>query len=323
MSKPNETRTLIIDYIIISLGVLIYTWGWQEFVVPVGISGGGLVGLCTILNYATGIPIYLYFAVINAFLLVIGTIVLGRGFSFKTIYSIILSTIFFAILPKLSWVGNIGSNTIPAGDPAEALKFLVNPIIGGFVCAFGIASVFKRRGSTGGTDILALIINKFYDVSPGKVFMYADFCIVASILLLPQKHLSDVIFGYIFTISFSYMVDLILTGTQQSVQLQIFSSKYEKVADMLMIEKKRGVTAISSVGWYSKKESKVLVVIARKNQLTDLTRAIKNIDSGAFIAVESVHAVYGQGFDEIKSGISKKSTKESKIKRIKKWLDGE
>ncbi len=323
MTLSKENRRLILDYILMTFGVLIYTWGWQEFVVPVGISGGGLVGLCTILNYATGIPIYLYFAIINAILLIIGTIVLGKSFSFKTIYCIILSTLFFAILPNISWIGKLGLSTIPVNSPEEALKYLVNPIIGGFICAFGIATIFKRKGSTGGTDILALIINKFYEVSPGKVFMYADFCIVGSILLLPDKHLSDVIFGYIFTISFSYMVDLLLTGNQQSVRLEIFSSNYEEVADMLINIKKRGVTALTSIGWYTKKESKVLVVIARKNQLNDLSRAIKDVDPKAFITVESVYAVYGNGFEDVKRGVGKGKKRESKIKRFQKWLNGE
>ncbi len=309
MSK--NTRTIIIDYILVTFGVMLYTWSWQEFIVPIKISGGGLAGLCTILNYATGIPIYVFFGVINAILLTIGYLILGKGFSIKTLYSIVISTTCFAILPNLEFVGKLGISTIPDGDPAAALKYLVNPLLAGSLCAFGIATVFKRGGSTGGTDIVALVINKFYDISPGKIFMYIDFAIVASILFIPGKRLADVIFGYIFTIAFSYMIDLFLTGTKQSVQIKIFSSKFAEVADMLINTKKRGVTALSSVGWYSKKESKVLVVIARKNQLTDLTRSIKEIDSSAFITVETIHAVYGQGFEQLKTGIgSKKKNKE-------------
>lgn len=304
MSK--KTKTLILDYLLVTFGVMCYTWSWQEFIVPIQISGGGLAGLCTILSYATGIPLYVFFGIINAVLLTIGYIILGKGFSIKTLYCIVLSTVMFAILPKLGFVGKLGMNTIAPGDTAEALKYLVNPILAGGICAFGISTVFKRGGSTGGTDIIALVINKFYDISPGKIFMYVDFAIVASILFLPGKRLSDVIFGYIFTIAFSYMVDMFLTGTKQSVQIQIFSTKFSDVADVLIHEKNRGVTALSSIGWYSKKESKVLVVIARKNQLSDLTRAIKDIDPGAFITVETIHAVYGKGFEELKTGIGGK-----------------
>ena len=307
--ERKKVKETIIDYILVTFGVLIYTWSWQEFIVPIGISGGGLAGLCTILNYASGVPIYIYFGSINAVLLTIGYIVLGKGFSIKTLYCIILSTLCFAILPKLSFVGNIGISTIPKGNDAYALIYLVNPLLAGAVCAFGIATVFKRGGSTGGTDIVALVINKFYDLSPGKIFMYIDFAIVASILLLPGKHLSDVIFGYIFTISFSYMIDLFLTGSRQSVKIEIYSQNFESVANMLINEMNRGVTALGSLGWYSKKEGKVLVVIARKHQLTDITRSIKAVDPTAFVTVESVHAVYGKGFEEIKSGLTKKKDK--------------
>ena len=222
-------------------------------------------------------------------------------------------------MPGMEWIYNIGLNTIPPDSPQAALRYLVNPIIGGFLCAAGIALIFKRNGSTGGTDILALIINKYKDISPGKVFMYSDFCIVASIMLLPDKHLSDVIFGYIFTIAFSYMVDLILTGSEQSVQVIIFSQKYQEVADNLMYEHNRGVTALDSVGWHSKQEGKVLIVVARKYQLKDITQAVKGVDPKAFISVSNVSAVYGLGFAEIK-GRAGKST-ESRLKRLLKWID--
>lgn len=319
VKKKVSAKKLILDYILLTVGVLFYTFSWQAFVVPTGISGGGLVGFSTVLNYATGIPIPVFYGSINAVLLVVGTIILGRGFGFKTIYCIIISTVFFAIMPKMEWISNIGMNTIPAESPQAALRYLVNPIIGGFVCAAGIALIFKRNGSTGGTDIVALIINKYRDISPGKVFLYTDFCIVASIMLLPGKGLSDVIFGYIFTIAFSYMVDMILTGSEQSVQIIIFSQKYQQVADSLMYEQDRGVTALDSVGWYSKKEGKVLVVVARKHQLNDIIQAVKAVDPQAFISVTNVSAVYGLGFAQIKG--SKKKTSEGRLKRLVKWID--
>ena len=319
--KKSSIKKLILDYILMTVGVFIYTASWQAFVVPTGISGGGLVGFCTVLNYATGIPIPVFFGTINAALLIIGTIVLGRGFGFKTIYCIIISTLFFALLPKIEWIYNIGLNTIPAGTPEAPLRYLVNPIIGGILCAMGIALIFIRRGSTGGTDILALIINKFYDISPGRVFLIADFLIVGSIILLPGKNLSDVIFGYIFTISFSFMVDLILNGSQQSVQITIFSQKYKEVADMLTNEKGRGVTALESVGWYSQQQGRVLIVIVRKQLLAEITQSIKEVDPKAFVSVANVYAVYGHGFAEIKSRPGKNLHKENKIKKIIKWLD--
>ena len=128
------------------------------------------------------------------------------------------------------------------------------------------------------------------------------------------------IFGCIFTIAFSYMVDLILTGSEQSVQVIIFSHKYQEVADALMYEQNRGVTALDSVGWYSKQQSKVLIVVARKHQLKDITQAVKAVDPKAFISVSNVAAVYGLGFAEIK-GSAKKKSQENRLKRLLKWID--
>ena len=103
-------------------------------------------------------------------------------------------------------------------------------------------------------------------------------------------------------VSFSYVVDMILTGNKQSVQILVFSSKFAEIADRVSKELGRGVTALSSMGWYSKRDGKVLVIIARKSQLSEISRVIKETDDKAFISVTSAMSVYGEGFDQIKSG---------------------
>jgi uncharacterized membrane-anchored protein YitT (DUF2179 family) len=166
----------------------------------------------------------------------------------------------------------------------------------------GIGIIFLQGGSTGGTDIVALIIAKYREMSPGRVFIICDLVIIGSVYFIPGKSLEDVIYGYIEMVSFSYVIDMILTGNKQSLQVFIFSSKYAEIADRVSSEMGRGVTALSSMGWYSQSESKMLVVILRKSQLADISAIVKEIDNNAFISVSAVMSVYGQGFDQIKSG---------------------
>ena len=292
MMSITSTKSFKIfkEYLLISFGVFLYAFSWEAFMIPQEISGGGLTGLSSILHYATGLPVSLYYLVINVCLIGIGTLVLGNAFGFKTIYAILLASLLFQLLPQWEWVTSFSD--IPE-------KF-INGILCGGISAIGLTIIFVNGGSTGGTDVLALILSKFYEISPGRVYLFSDMMIIASILLLPGKGLQDVIYGYIQMVTFSYMVDALLTGSKQSVQIFIFSSKFKEVADMLITKMDRGVTALHSEGWYSHQESRLLVVVARKEQLNQIKVAIMEVDPKAFIMVSSVMGVYGRGFDQIK-----------------------
>lgn len=278
------------EYLIISLGLALYCFSWTSFLIPKGIVGGAVPGLATFVNYATGglIPVSVTYLSINVILIILGFLILGRGFGFKTIYCILLNTVLLQVLPDL----------IPWVSPVEE-KFL-NGLLGGFIGAIGIVMIFNQGGSTGGTDIVALILSKFREISPGRVYLFCDLVIVGSVLLLPGKTLSDVVYGYMQVIAFSQGVDLLLTGNKQSVQIMIFSEKYQEIADALINQLKRGVTAFEGIGWYTQQAHKVLVVIARKHQLNDVNKIVKNIDRSAFMSVTPTMSVYGRGFDELK-----------------------
>lgn len=285
-------------YSILTVGVFLYAFSWIAFIIPKGIAGGGVTGISSIIYYATNelIPISLSYLVINVVLLAVGTMIMGKGFGFKTIYCILCASLMFEVLPQFEWITTLSD--IPD-------KF-INAIIGGGLSAFGIAAIFMQGGSTGGTDIIAIIVSKYTDNSPGKIFMYCDLLIIGSIFILPGKGLQDIVYGYIVMVSFTYLLDQLLTGSKQSVQIIIFSSKYKEIGDMLTTEMNRGVTALNSVGWYSKQEGKVLIVIARKAQLPQITAGIKEVDNKAFISVCSAMGVYGEGFDVVKSKKIKK-----------------
>ena len=287
------------SYVIISLGVFLYCFSWVAFLIPHGVAGGGVTGISSIIYYATGFEISYSYLIINVGLLIAGTIVLGNAFGLKTIYAIFLASAMFKILPEFQWITEFSD--IP--------DTFINAILGGSLTAIGISWIFAQGGSTGGTDIIALIVSKYREVSLGKVFLYCDLLIVGSIYFLPEKGLQDVIYGYIQMVSFSYMLDVLITGSKQSVQILIFTSKYNEMADMISNDLDRGVTALQSLGWHSKQEGKLLVVVARKQQLSEITAAIMEIDNKAFISVCSAMSVYGNGFDIVKGRRRKKLAK--------------
>ena len=282
------------DYFLMTVGSVIFCMAWTSFVIPNGVASGGLTGLCTIIQYGTGIPIGWTYPVLNVILLLLGFLALGKGFGIKTIYVIALTSLLFDILPQF-----------PQLEVMMEEKLLV-ALVGGLMEAVGIGLVLQRGGSTGGTDIIAMMINKYWPVSPGKVYLYTDIFIISSVLLVPDKGLVDMIYAYVMMLGFSFGVDYVLLGNKSSIQILIFSSKYQEIADHMINNVQRGVTALESVGWYSQKESKVLLVIARKNQMNEIVNEVKNIDKKAFISVSTTMSVYGEGFEEVKTGLKLK-----------------
>ena len=276
------------EYSVMAFALALYVFSWTAFLIPNGITAGGVTGLSTILNFAFGWHISYTYLILNAVLLIAGTIIMGKGFGFKTIYCILVSTLYFEFFPMIPWVSNIDDN-------------LINSIVGGAMSACGIALVFTQGGSTGGIDIIALVINKYREVSPGRVFMVSDFLIISSVLFLPDKSLQDIVYGYVVTVAFSYTVDQLLTGSKQSVQMLIISSKYQEIANRLCFEMDKGVTAINSLGWYKKSQSMIIMVVTRKDNMHEVMAAVKETDPKAFLTVSTVMGVYGEGFEQVKA----------------------
>ena len=305
--KPNKILATLWDYFLISVGTLIFCLAWTSFIQPNGLTSGGLTGLCTIIQYATngGVPIGLTYPIINGGLLVLGFLCLGASFGFKTIYVIALSSILFSVLPNFD--GEVWSLNLRVIMNNKLLVVLV----GAFMESIGIGLVLLRGGSTGGTDIVAMIINKYWPISPGKVYLYSDIFIIASLLLVPGTHIEDLVYAYVLMLGFSFGVDYVLLGDKSSVQILVFSSKYQQIADHIIHDVRRGVTALQSVGWYSQKESKVLLIIARKHQMNEVVNEIKSIDKKAFISVSTAMSVYGEGFEEVKTGLKIKKTNQT------------
>lgn len=295
--KQSKVLATLWDYFLMTVGSVIFCMAWTSIIIPTGLTSGGLTGLSTIIEYATGgaIPMGVPYWIINIGLLVIGFLSLGRAFGIKTIYVIILTSVLFNVLPQF-----------------EVLKCydfendkLVGALLGAALESVGLGLVLLRGGSSGGTDIIAMIINKYWPVSPGRVYLYTDVLIIASLFLIPGTELIDVVYAYVIMLGFSFGIDFVLLGNKSSVQILVFSQHYEQIADHIIHNVHRGVTALQSVGWYSQKESKVLLIVSRKYQMNEVIKEIKSIDPKAFVSVSTAMSVYGEGFEEVKTGFKK------------------
>ena len=287
----NKILATVWDYFLMTVGSLIFCMAWTSFLIPNGLASGGLTGLCTIIQYGIGIPVGWTYPIINVALLILGFLTLGKAFGVKTIFVIALTSLFFEVLPDF-----------PQLEVLMEEKFLV-ALVGAALESVGLGLVLLRGGSSGGTDIIAMMINKYWPVSPGRVYLFTDIFIIASLLFVPGKGLVDMIYAYVVMLGFSFGVDFVLLGNKSSVQILVFSSKYEEIANHIIYNVNRGVTALQSVGWYSQKESKVLLIVCRKYQMNEVVNEIKKIDKRAFVSVSTAMSVYGEGFEEIKTGL--------------------
>ncbi|MDR2064126.1 MAG: YitT family protein [Prevotellaceae bacterium] len=290
----NQTLKYIKTYFLITLGLLLYVTGWVVFLIPNEIVGGGVSGIGTIIYYLTGFPIgYTYF-IINAILLIMSIRVLGKNFAIKTITATFIVTVLFQLLPEIiPDAKGFGQKFCTDNGP------LMCAIMGGIFSGAGIAITFAQGGSTGGTDIVALFVNKYRNVTPGRIILYIDLVIIASSFFVSHDFVK-VMYGYILIAVMSSTLDFLLSGSKQSVQMFIFSKKYEEIADRISNELHRGVSVMNSTGWFTKEENKVLLVVVKKYQSNELYRLIKEIDKDAFITVASVMGVFGKGFEQIK-----------------------
>ncbi len=295
------------EYLALTVASFIFAISWECFMIPNGMSAGGIMGLCTVIQYATGGFIqaqYSYIA-INVILILVAVLAMGIGFGFKTLYCIALSSLAMEIVSGMTFL-----HCIP-GEFFYVRETLLIPVIAGVLEALGIGLVIRYGGSTGGTDIIALMINKYWPVSLSTAFFVLDFAVVSMLLLLPDKVFADACYGLVEIVTFMLIIDIVVSGKRSSYQLLVFSDKYEAIADHIVCKMERGVTVLKAQGWYTKKDKNVLVILISQKEFPGLSRIIKEIDPKAFMSVSPTHNVYGEGFEEIKTGIHKKKKKDA------------
>ena len=298
------------EYGVITLGLLAYSLGWTIFLLPNNLVGGGVSGFSAILYYATNIPMGYTYLLINAILLLIAVKILGTGFGGKTIYAIVMTSVCLNIFPSLVPQSVITEFAISNGK-------LICTVLGGIIAGVGIGISISQGGSTGGTDIIALLWCKYRNASPGRVILIIDVIIILSSLLVPSytdsgellpfsEKIAVAVYGLIQVTVCGYSVDVYLSGTKQSVQALIFTKKYQEMADAIAFDMNRGVTVLPAKGWFSKEDGYVLMVVTRRADLNLLLKYVKSIDPDAFLSVANVMGVYGKGFDAIKVKTSSK-----------------
>ena len=297
------------EYIILGLGMFLYAFGWTACIIPSGGMGGGATGMSMLLNAVfPAISLGQFVFIINAILLLIGGFIVGWNFGIKTIYCIIVLSVAMDTwdfwLPDGTLLdGEIIKNglLVQYTETINSHNILLI-ILGAVVAGSGVAISFSQGGSTGGTDIVAMIINKDKTISYGRIVISSDFFIIGCSIFVADDiatGIATIVYGYIMIAVYGYTVDVIQSGSQQSSQIFIISPKYAEIADAINNEAHRGVTIIDGKGWYSKSECKIAMVVCRKRNASEILKIAHRIDENAFITMGSVMGVYGKGFEAL------------------------
>ena len=294
--KKRPVWKIVMQYLFIVLGIMLYCFSWTVFLVPKHIIGGGVVGLATIVYYLTGFPMGITNFVVNGILLIIGYRILGGKFGLNTIIGMTTASLSLILFQQVLEVNNMEYFKF------ENMELFTRAVLGGALSGIGIGICFVNGGNSGGSDIIPLIVTKYSNVSPRPVILVVDAIVIAGTVLVPNGvGVEGMVYCYIVLVTFTYTLDLVVEGRKQTYQITIMSQLNEQIADAIGNEVKRGVTLLNGWGWYTKKDQKVLLVIAQKKDKVEIMRLVKAIDPNAFISVAKTQGVYGKNFDTIKN----------------------
>lgn len=294
---PRSLASVVSEYLLMVVGLLIYSFGWISCIMPANTLSGGAAGFALLLYHVTGLPIGALTLVINGVLLVVGGLVVGWNFGLKTVFCIVMLAVSMSIVQPLM------EGLIPAGqtvfglDPVTDRILLV--IMGGILAGAGVALCFRQGGSTGGTDIVAMIINKYKTISYGRILMTVDSMIIISSLFVGGMGVDSVIYGFVVTAVMGYTVDVIQSGSQQSSQIFVFTRRYAELSDVIITHTHHSATVLDATGWYSKEGIKIVLVVCRKRESAQMLNMVRQVDPDAFVSMGSVMGVYGKGFEAL------------------------
>ena len=287
---PRINRETILpvakSYAIITFGLFVNAIGWTVFLIPAEITGGGLTGVSSLLFYAFKLRVGVTYLIMNGLLIILGIRFLGKSFGLKTIFATIVLSLFLSIFEGI------------ISEPIVDENFM-SAVVGGILAGAGVGLTISQGGSTGGTDIIAMMINKYKNISPGKILLYLDILIISSSYLVFQS-IEKMVYGYVSMAVTAYTIDMVLTGAKRTVQMFILSKKYEIIANRVGTEVRRGITILNGKGWYTQEESKILMILVRKQESNHILKIIKETDPDAFISLGNVMGVYGSGFERIR-----------------------
>ena len=288
MIQKKDILREIRNYIMIFIGLALFAFGWTAFMIPNHITGGGASGIGAVIYFATGFPVGVTSLLINLVLLAFAWKILGTKFCINTTICTVM----------LSFLLAIGQNIFT--KPLVENDIFMSAIIGSALAAFGLGLAMNFGGNTGGTDILALMVGKYRNISYGRVTLYANIAIIGSSYFVPAVSLTSLVYSLVGMFVYIYISDLVIEGYRQSFQYMVFSNKNQEIADKINKEVGRGATFLKGYGSYSKEESDVLLIIAHRTDRANIIKIIRSIDDTAFISVAKTSSVFGKNFDRIK-----------------------
>lgn len=292
--SKHTLMTEMKDFLAINVGLISYAIGWAAFLLPYKMTTGGLTGMCAIFYYLTNIPIQLTFCIVNVVLILLALRELGYRFVIKTTYAIFMLSFFLDIAQNMM-KDNKGQFLQILGPGQDSMAC----ILGAILCGFGIGLVFVSNGSTGGTDIIAAVVNKHRNISLGRVLLYIDLVTISSCYFFFNDW-RMVVFGYVALVVMNYTLDMVVNSSRQDIQFIIFTKKYQLLSDRIINETSHSVTVWDSEGYYTHTPIKVMITIVHKNEAIHILRMIHEVDPEAFVSQSRAEGVYGNGFNSIK-----------------------
>jgi len=292
--SKTDIWDFIKDFVMINMGMFIYSMGWAIFLLPYRITTGGLAGLAAIIQYATSFPMQYTIFVVNSILLVIAWWQLGLKFAVKTAYAVVALTFCLQIGQDLMSNG-AGAFVQVLGEGQDSMACMLGAILNGI----GIAFVFLSGGSAGGWDIVAAIVNKYRNISLGRVMLFLDFFVIGSCLFIFNDW-RMVVFGYVTLVVYTFTLDMVMNSSRQDIQITLYTKKHAEIGEEIRRETGHTMTLMYGEGGYTHESMKVLVVIVHKREAIKVLRLIRSLDPEAFVTQHRVEGVYGKGFNIIK-----------------------
>lgn len=280
-------RELIKDILFFVAGTFLYSAGVSIFTAPNHIAPGGITGIATILHYLVHTPIGTMFFVLNVPLVLVALRFLGKRLVAKTVLCIVLVSVFTDVL-ALPFVPTYTDNSILAA------------LYGGLLSGAGLGLVFLRGGTTGGSDILGRLLRlKWPQISMGRMLLLVDFCVIAFSALV-FWNINVALFAIVVEFTSSRVIDSLLYGAENGRMALIFSDFHDDIAEAIRLELNRGITVMKGEGYYTGKESEILICAVRRTQATRLRALVHRIDPHAFVIMCRTDEVLGQGFKPLR-----------------------
>ena len=298
METQKISRKLLLselhDYAFIFIGILMCASGWVVFLLPNHIMTGGTPGISSILEWGMGIDVEYSYIAINGILLLIALKILGLRFCVKTIYAVALFSTFIPILRNL-----VGDRQLLSD------QLFMATVVGACFWGCGVGISLAAHGSTGGSDVVAAIVNKYKDISLGHAILITDLLIITSSYLV-LRDWEQVIYGYVMLFISTFCVDQVVNMSRRSVQFFIITEKYNEIGEQIDNNIHRGCTLIKGQGFYSGRDVNMLFVLARRSESGRIFALINEIDPKAFVSQSAVIGVYGEGFEGFKARLRTK-----------------